>query len=228
MGLDIYVGSLSRYLVGDWELLAQQAAREMGMRVNVVRPADPQGAIRDAARLQPIVEHWRDCVSRSLQANLDEPLDWDESAGGPYFTDRPDWDSYSSLLLFAAREEQPQCGGPRATAEPWQNDPAYRASIAEGFPSRYSHLLAPRLWLPCDFPFVFDCEFVTGSALVAGSSAALCRQLDDLNSRTWQAGAATQKLWRFDAERGEKFGFAIVRKLAGESVARRLPMLLDY
>ena len=31
MGLDLYVGSLTRYFVGDWELMAQKVARELGM-----------------------------------------------------------------------------------------------------------------------------------------------------------------------------------------------------
>ncbi len=38
MGLDVYVGPLSRYYGGDWETVIQQAAREGGFEVEVIRP----------------------------------------------------------------------------------------------------------------------------------------------------------------------------------------------
>jgi hypothetical protein len=68
-----------------------------------------------------------------------------------------------------------------------------------------------------------------------GSSAALMRQLEDLNSRTWRAEIDRLAAWRREGseyrallETGAKFGFALLRDLADKSVANRLPMLLDY
>jgi hypothetical protein len=44
MGLDVYVGSLTRYYTGDWETIVQQAGREMGLEVRVERPrSSPRG-----------------------------------------------------------------------------------------------------------------------------------------------------------------------------------------
>jgi hypothetical protein len=43
MGLDVYVGSLTRYYAGDWELIAQQAAREIGVPLQIcARTPTPQ------------------------------------------------------------------------------------------------------------------------------------------------------------------------------------------
>ena len=70
---------------------------------------------------------------------------------------------------------------------------------------------------------------MTGSEIVTGSSIALCRQLDELNNRTWKADALMLRQWRLvGADFGGRFAFAVFRKLAEESVVRRLPMMLDY
>ena len=93
MGLDIYVGSLTRYHAGDWELVAQQAAREMGLPIQVIRQHDdPADALRDPEEIRPIVLDWRESLSASLREHLASPLDWDERNEAPYFTDKPTWD----------------------------------------------------------------------------------------------------------------------------------------
>lgn len=43
MGLDVYVGSLTRYYSGDWESVVEQAAREQGLDFHVLRVAEPAG-----------------------------------------------------------------------------------------------------------------------------------------------------------------------------------------
>ena len=54
MGLDIYVGSLTRYYAREWESIAQQAAREMGVEFQVIRQHDPPDAISDSAQIRPL------------------------------------------------------------------------------------------------------------------------------------------------------------------------------
>ena len=38
MGLDVYVGSFTRYYAGDWKTVVQRYGREEGLKVEVVRP----------------------------------------------------------------------------------------------------------------------------------------------------------------------------------------------
>jgi hypothetical protein len=54
VGLDIYMGSLTRYYAREWESAAQQAAREMGVEFEVIRQHDPPDAISDSAQIRPL------------------------------------------------------------------------------------------------------------------------------------------------------------------------------
>jgi hypothetical protein len=72
MGLDVYVGPLSRYYTGQWETIIQQYARQTGMEVRVVRPPNPRRSIigsllswvRPSAGVEQKVAQWRREVSR--------------------------------------------------------------------------------------------------------------------------------------------------------------------
>ena len=113
--------------------------------------------------------------------------------------------------------------------------PHMQGGTGKDFRSSYSHLLEVEWWLPCDFNFVFQAEKVGGGPVVIASSAALVRQLEDLNSRTWRAEIDSLAAWRREGsehgaalETGARFAFALLGDLADKSVANRLPMLLDY
>jgi len=235
MGLDVYTGSLTRYLAGDWELVAQKAARELGVPLEIVRKNEAEDAIRDPDQIRPVVQRWRDNLSEALRDKLSNPFDWDEASEAPYFTDKPTWDCYAALMLWAAYDEQRHLNRPFDGPAEWGDDLAYKASTATGYQSRYSQLYNVALWLPCDFQFVFQAEFITGSEMLIGSSRELSLQLDILNQRTWSAKAATLEQWNFDgAEKGvpletsARFAFSIFKSLADQSNLHRVPMVLDW
>src|SRR5512139_2610382 len=99
MGLDIYVGSLTRYFARDWKTILEQLAERGEIpEVRVVRASEPKDAIADPEQLRPTVLAWRQALSAGLAEHLSAPLDWDESATAPYFTDKPSWDCYGALL----------------------------------------------------------------------------------------------------------------------------------
>ena len=138
MGLDIYVGSYSRYFTGNWENIVQQRGREEGWDVHIVRPANDEDAITDPKVVRPAVLEWRNSISEGLGDNLKEQLDWDESDDAPYFTDKPAWDGYGSLLLWAAYSEHPELTRPAAATEDWDPYPAFQKSVESA-----SKLLSP-------------------------------------------------------------------------------------
>jgi hypothetical protein len=86
VGLDVYVGTLTRYYTGDWDTLLQQLGREAGARVEVARRPDERGGWlrRLVDRFRPTgpaaatraVEQWRKELSREVCA----PLDWSEAS----------------------------------------------------------------------------------------------------------------------------------------------------
>jgi len=239
MGLDIYVGSLTRYYSGDWETILQQLSP---VPVTIVRPNSPrQGLFRgllDRLRRKDKDEDAASAVRRwqkQIQQELGAPdLDWNEDPNSEYFTDKPGWDCYGALLLWAAYEELPDAKRSQ-TAEDWERDPAYLTN--RGDPrGRYRHLTGnTEIWLPADFPDPIQTLAVTGDHVVLGSSVRLLAELSELNDRTWAVSDAQLSQWRQDGadyggplEASARFAFSIFHELARRAVEHRLPMKLDY
>lgn len=234
MALDVYVGPLTRYYAGAWESLAETAARKRG----APRPAG-SGKAADAARNQDRIRQrvlaWRRMLARALGERIDVPLDWDESEAAPWFTHRPGWDGFGSLVLWAAYAENPTLRLPTALAEDWDDDVALARSTAEGVRSRYSHLVRNvEMWLPVAFEITFEGEDVAGRRVVMGSVTTLLRQLADLNASTWKASTADITAWGRmppgdrTVEGCARYAFAILSDLARRAQAERLPMKLDH
>lgn len=216
MALDVYVGSLTQYYgVADNQIAAFAQ-----------RPED----------VHPAVVAWRTALSERLGENIPAPLDWDETPAAPHFTGRPGWDGWAALVLWAAYTEHPVLGRPNTLPDEWENDPALARCNAEGFRSRYSHLVRhAELWLPSPFLFTFDGEDVGGHRVVIGSAPTLRRQLADLNAATWKAVDGVVAGWgrkpppdKVPLEARARYGFAAMVQAAQHAVDRRLPMKLDY
>lgn len=234
MALDVYVGSLTRYYAGDWESVGERVARERGEPVG--RPGAPASPRQDANQIRPRILNWRTALAQSLGDNVSEPLDWDESPDAPHVTGQPGWDGFGSLVLWAAYAEHPSLRRPPSLPEEWDNDPALFRSNAEGFRSRYSHLVRNvELWLPCALRFTFEGEDVDGRRIVVGSARTLSTQLADLNAATWKVDKAEAAQWGrrpplHDAplELRARYAFAVMTDLARQAIEHRLPMKLDY
>jgi hypothetical protein len=103
-GLDVYVGSLTRYYVEGSADVVERTARHQGLPVDDGQ--DGEEGIRAA------VLRWRGGLSRWLGDRLAGPLDWGESGPAPCFTDKPGWDGYGGALLLAAHDEYPELPPP--------------------------------------------------------------------------------------------------------------------
>jgi hypothetical protein len=245
MGLDVYVGPLTRYYDGDWENAGERAARERALGAATVRrpvPTKPPGndkgrdKIRETERIRQAVLMWREVLGNSLGTNVEGPLEWNEVEDAPYFTGGPGWDGFGSLVLWAAYAEHPLLRVPAALPEEWDNDPALVRCNAEGFRSRYSHLVRNvELWLPVDFAFTFEGEDVDRRRVVFGSATTLARQLAELNAATWKVRTAEAAAWAqrrpddaASLELKARYAFAVMTDLATRAVDHRLPMKLDF
>jgi hypothetical protein len=236
MGLDVYVGTLTRYYAGEWQTVVQQAGGAMGLPVTVIRQNSPPDAAADPLVIENAVNAWREAVNAGLDSHLTVPLNWTEGIRPPFFTDKPAWDCYSALLVWAAHDEHPNLPLPAVPPEDWKTDAAVQRSQAEGFVSRYGQLLyGPELWLPGDFAFTFAATDLGGVSVIVGSVNTLLTQLQDLNRRTWQAAPAEiSEARRTGAESGApletsaRFAFAVFIELAQAAATHRLPMKLDY
>ena len=236
MGLDVYVGSLTRYYARDWETVVQKHARETGVPLNVVRANEPEDIVTDQNTIRAAVATWRDNLSTGLGDNIKESLNWNESADSPYFTDKPAWDCYSSLLLWSAYLEHPDLIRPTACVEDWTTDEAYRRSSSEDFQTEYPALLRnTEVWIPADFQFTFAAADVSGNTVNFGSVLALRDELARINALTWCADSTTLAAWRRQGadylaplEIGARFAFAVFSDLANAAAQHRLVMKLDY
>jgi hypothetical protein len=238
MGLDIYVGSYTRYFSRDWETIVQQSARLAGQEVVIARPgdADTEDAVADPDEIRPAVIAWRAALSESLGDTIGGPLDWDESPESPYFTDKPAWDCWGSLMLWAAYSEHPDIVRPTDFIDQWSTDPAFVASTDPGVESAYPALiLGAEVWLPGAFRAVFDAQDLTGQELRFAPLERLRDELARLNNETWKATDDQLVTWRragaeFQApmETGARFAFGLLWGLTNDAITHRLPMRLDY
>ena len=234
MALDVYVGSLTRYYAGDWESVGEKEKRPRARgRAGATHAGSDTG--KDSERIRKAVLGWRDGMERALGQHLAEPLDWAETTEAPWFTGRPGWDGFGSLVLWAAYAEQPGLRRPAVLPEEWDDDRALVRSNAEGFRSRYSHLVRNvELWLPCAFDFTFEGEDVDGRRIVVGSSTTLGRQLGELNAATWKMDAVELGALALNRPNGNgletcaRHALAVMSGLVRQAVRHGLPMKLDH
>ena len=234
MALDVYVGSLTRYYAGDWESIGKKEKRpRVRGRAGATRAGSDPG--KDSERIRKAVLGWRDGMKRALGQHLAEPLDWAETTEAPWFTGRPGWDGFGSLVLWAAYAEQPGLRRPAVLPEEWDDDRALVRSNADGFRSRYSHLVRNvELWLPCAFDFTFEGEDVDGRRIIVGSSTTLGRQLGELNAATWKMDADELGALALNRPNGNgletcaRHALAVMSGLVRQAVRHGLPMKLDY
>ena len=242
MGLDVYVGPLARYLVGDWLTIVQQAGAANGTEVQIHRaPPQPDDAITDPAQVLQVVEQWRAVLTHAVGAEAT----WPEGRDLPYFTDKPGWEGYGGLVLLAAYEERPDLRprargflglrGRRDSTSKYSRAVAYRAASAK--PSRYPTLLAgAEWWLPITAgPGVFLAAPPGGPQVLMGTVDQLVAELEDLAMRTrlddarlaesLEAGPPPSE---YDVEEAGRFGLAVFLTLARQATANRQPLLLDY
>ena len=235
MGLDVYVGTFERYYTGQWETIIQKLGREAGMQVQVVRANQSGwlervlGWFRPKPNVSADIEAWRSRLSKEAGV----PLAWNESQDAEYFTDKPGWDCYGAVLLWAAYEEAGSGNRP-ITAESWSDDEVLRGAM-ENRSSKYRHLLnGTEIWLPGEIE-PFSTESLARERVMIGSTTKLGGELAALNRATWNASPSEISAWRKAApepdaplEESAKFGFALLSELVDLAIQHRLPMKLDY
>lgn len=150
MGLDIYVGSLSRYASGDWKTAVAQAAEASG----VVHCTLSVGQDRDhsvpanPAEIDSLVLSWKSSLAEALGLSQT----WEDAPDMPYVTDKLDWAGYGGLVLLAARLEHPELASPDDDPAEYENSPAFQAATldaSKGESVRFPSLLSGvEWWLP--------------------------------------------------------------------------------
>jgi len=232
VGLDVYVGSLTRYYTREWETMNAKAARELGIEYQLVGAEPADDAITDPDEVRELVDAWR----TALASGTGRALEWDESVDTPYFTDKPDWDGYGALQLLAAYTELGETKPPKRDPREWGDDKRWKKVTKEqrrGNDVRFSHLYIPELWLPVRLDRPVPYVDPAGHEVLVGSTPVLLDQLDDLDAATYALTRDEHARWRREVEDPyeedpARLGLTILLELAVQSVDHRLPMKLDY
>jgi hypothetical protein len=253
MGLDVYVGPLTRYYSFEWETIVQQAGREQGMEVRIVRP--PGFVKPDPADALERVATWRKALGDAISV----AMRWDESAFGDYETDKPDWDGYHAVRYLALHDEFPDLPAParinRQALGALDKEPLERrfGEVYAGrgqsrlgrllgrrppeptAPPRYPNIQTPGLWLPVALDGLLRATGPLGNDLTIGSIDGLAAELESVNDRTLRMDEADLDAARRAGPPDDgafdplaRFGLSIFLTLARTARELAQPMILDY
>ena len=191
MALDVYVGSLTRYYAGDWESVGDRTAREAGKQSGSARRAPVGDAEGPRAHPGGGARLARDARPSRSAPHLAEPLDWSEDAEAPWFTGRPGWDGFGSLVLWAAYAEQPALRRPASLARGMGR----RSRAGAQQRRRASARATPTscAMSSCGCPALSTSPSRARMSTAGASSSARRRrsrrQLGELNAATWKTDA---------------------------------------
>lgn len=206
MGIDLYVGTLSRYFCHDWETSQQQTWRAIsggeGPPMTVIAPGGAREPLRGekARAVREIAVRYRGLMAQQLARHnlLESPptaAPWNESHEAPYHTEGLNRYAYPALLLFAAYDHHPELMPSAFNVEQFHEDPALCASD-DDLDGPYSHLLTGvTLWTPLRLTRPNICPHPNGTRWRVGSLTHLEAQLHRLNARTWKAPRETVEGW---------------------------------
>ena len=236
MGLDIYAGTLTRYYSGNWKTIVQQWGQHNNTSVEIVRPNEESNSLTDPIEIQEISEQWRDSLAESLKDHTDAIVYWNENNDAPYYTDKPDWDGFGAVILWALYNEQ-KIKPPIQFDNNWSTSEIFSSSQSENYKTIYASLTQDcEIWLPLDIDFTFRYIDPTNENEVGiASSLRLFDDLNSLNSSTWKADIETIEQWKKIIEpktqlleEKAKHGFSILYDIARFSVDNKTPIKLDY
>jgi hypothetical protein len=186
------------------------------------------------AAVDPVamVHAWRQRLATQVGGQAHE-WEWPETLDTSYETDKPGFDGYGAVQVWAAYAESPGQMRPVAHDDNWGEDTVF-VRVSEA-PARFPHLIGPELWLPVGFSDVFEAEEPTGrSCPKIGSVFGLWDELRELNQRTWQSDDETIRQWRKEDYEPElldstaRWGFSILFCLVEYAIKNRLPVRMDY
>lgn len=254
MGLDIYAGTLTRYYAQNWKTAVQQWAEENGYQFSKLTPSgQPIRENRpDPSEVQQDMEAWRDAVTKAVSQEGCLQPSWAEDNEKPYYTDKPDWDAFGALLLYAACRAY-QEPVPPTVKKGWSfHEHPTVLRFAGEIERKWSLFSDTELWLPIDDFLLLECQNPVGAEGIVSTTKCLRAELEKINEIGWCASEAEIIGWSDSegyptdgqVENGEiihlgteteyntdslaKFAFSMFYQAVLFSEENNVPILLDY
>ena len=254
MGLDVYAGTLTRYYTGNWKTRAQQWAEENGYEFSKVTPEGEnvqEETVTDPAKVEEVVCAWRDFVVSQLDEKRSGTFSlWEENNTKEYYTDKPDWEAYGALILYAASkvfDETLQKNvkrnwdfGSHPLIKKALKDPEHKWSLFKG----------ATLWIPENDPIVFIGPTPSEDNSTVSTTRALSEELSMINELVWNASEEDILSWRdtegypetvdeddiksvnenmfLDTESLAKFAYSVMYRAVNYAMENNVPIVLDY
>ncbi|MBI3865052.1 MAG: hypothetical protein HY290_24520 [Planctomycetia bacterium] len=236
MAFDVYAGTFTRYYTRTWENVVQRRARIDGIQYKIICAGGDPEPPPPAHEVRSLVDSWREGINQGLAPHGLGPIEWSEDDCVPYFTDRPGWQGYSGLLLWAVYAQLSRSKPPYALPETWVNDPVYQDVLRDEKSIRYQSILQANLWLPGDFQYCFKFPGLAGDEeSTIASTGWLLAQLTQLRAEEpkWTTQSLLQRVRgtkddEYALESAAKDGLAIFSDLAQQAVTHRVPIVLSF
>lgn len=214
MGLDIYAGTLTRYYTHNWKTAAQQFAEANGMEFQTIRPQTDNEDELSPDEVKEIVTQWRDSIISGL--NLDLVPVWNEDYDvTPYYTNKPDWDALSALLLYISAKYSNK----EVPAMIEKDIDIYEHPIVKEFLETKDFQLTlfdgNGWWLPIEKNIMFDYVLPNSEKSPLTTSALLLAELKRYNEFEWNADRdiilswSTTEGYPADAEYSKESGYKL-------------------
>lgn len=252
MGLDVYVGPLTRYYSHNWKTVTQQCAEANGMGYERFQANESGEDDLPVEQIIEIVSRWRDSALEAVKSAVGEVAPWPENNEAVYFTDKPDWLGFGALLLYAAGkiygESYPATVG--KDWDIWQEPLIQRAQQDEQL--SWSLFKNADWWLPIEVPLLFRGETPAGDMITISTAGALMLELLRINELGWKADEEAVLSWTKTEgypqdgtvrdgklEMGQayteystvslaRFAYSILWQAVKFSLQHQAPILLDY
>ncbi len=234
MGIDLYVGTLTRYYTRRWETAQQQAIAAMGgPPMNVVSPhgAFPMKGL-SYGEAHRVIQDWRMGMGRAMRKQGVEFGGWKEDVAQPHATASLTREGYGALMLWAAYQEAPELMPRQITPEDWAADPAYEHVSGPG--ARFASLYDAQAWVPVALAEPLLMPMPGGEQRVVASVGGLDRALRDLNACTWKVVDTDREAWFNEAAQCTRFEaaarvtFDCFRRQVDFAMKHVLPVMMDW
>lgn len=224
MGLDIYAGTLSRYYMRNWKTITQQLCEANGMQYSQIHPMGEEQNAASASETENMVQQWQEQLVNALKSSgVKEAKTWQEDWDTkPYYTNKPDWDAFGALLLFAASKFLKVRSPKDYKKNTDYNEVLKIIGIYNTNYRQWSLFSGVCYYVPIADRLVFKYPLANGQESMLSTVACLKYELDKINEACWQARKATILEW------ANTEGYPVEGQITGKGLLRFLPKKQVY
>lgn len=197
MGLDIYAGTLSRYYLRNWKTITQQFCEENGLQYSQIHSSEDMKNEQSIDETENTVEIWQEQLVHALKSSgVEKAKAWQEGSDiGSYYTNKPDWDAFGALLLFAAGKLLKISSPKEYKKNTNYHEVLKIMGIYNTSYGKWSLFSNVCYYVPIEDRLVFEYPLPNGRVSMLSTVDCLKYELQKINEAGWQADETTILNW---------------------------------